>query len=99
MRVGIAPGGRDALRAAAGELDGDHGLDAADEDFVGPGGGGDFEADEETDFFQARELGGDGEAVAEAGGLELIDFGAGDDGDKPGAAHFFEAPAKGGGKL
>ena len=99
MGIGVTPCGRDALGASAGELDGDHGLETADEDEVGLGGGGDLEADEEADFFETEEFGGDEEAVAEAGGAEVIDFGAGDDGDESGAAHFLEGPAEGGGEL
>jgi hypothetical protein len=74
-------------------------LEAADEEETGLGGGGDFEPDEEADFFEAEEFGGDEKMVAEAGGFEVVDFGAGDDGDESGAAHLFEGPAEGGGEL
>jgi hypothetical protein len=97
--IGVGPGGGDALGASAGKLDSDHGLEAADEEEIGLGGGGNFELDEEADFFEAEEFGGDEEVVAEAGGFEVVDFGAGDDGDESGAAHLFEGPAERGGEL
>jgi hypothetical protein len=99
LRISVNPGGRYASRAATGELNRDHGLDAADEDQFRPGGLRDFEADEEADFFQTSEFGRDGEAVAQAGRFEVVDFGAHDDGDEPGAAHFLEAPTESGGEL
>ncbi len=99
MGIGPAPGGGDALGAAAGKLDGDHGLGAADEGEAGRLGGGDLELEVGADFLEADEFGGDEEGVAEAGGLEVVDFGAGDDGHEAGAVHGLEVPAEGGGEL
>jgi hypothetical protein len=98
-RISVGPGLGNALGAAAGKLHGDHRLGAADEDEIGLGGGGDLEAHEGADFFHADELGGDEEGVAKARGLEVIDFGARDDGDEAGAVHFLEGPAERGGEL
>src|SRR5258707_704290 len=99
MRISCAPGGGDALRTTTRKLDGDHGLEAADKDKVELGDGRNFEAEEEADFFHADHFSGNEEMITEASGLEIVDFGAGNDGDESGAAHLFQRPAERGGEL
>ena len=82
MRVSLAPRGGDALRASAGQLDGDHGLDASDKDEVGLGRRGDLKSDEKADFFHADKLGGDDQVFTKSGRFEVIDFGSRHDRDR-----------------
>src|ERR1700733_6978260 len=65
LRIRLAPRIGYALRAAAGKLDGDHGLRAAGEDELGRPGGTNLEAHVHADFFHAHELRVDGQRVGE----------------------------------